>query len=1676
MYTGGTTTGVVDVRVASFAHADTVGNVSSLVDRRIGKTVRKITGSSCSVSANGGLVTSGASFVSFWRRGSNRDSLGNGQFCYVLCRSLAPLPWAIEVNVRVKSHSATGTSLQFLFCSKSKANTTQCLSNDLYVICLPQLGTMWSVIAFNLSNLVSTYTHGRREYRSLQKITLFASLMVWTVFTSDVELTLETLPLEMHYPLETGISNTSWRASYLWVNVPETVGNGSTQTIGPPELEKPTSGSTNTDDTDLDEAELSSYIDNSLDAPDSPGVPSKHKESLKKATLSPQPIIQFQKILGCNVGVKVSFTSDGSNIVFPANNMIIKMHVRTGTQISLQAHSYPVCQIANCDNSSLMVSADQGNPPIIILWNIETGTALCEIRTQYRKVLQLGLSRDGEMLAAVAASPSGRKVLSLFDTRNVSSCGNIGIIATHSHNYNVNCIMFLPGNKARLVECGSGIRFWRAKGNSLHSIPVVLGDYSLREFTSVSFSSESSLSTGLQLYASTTSGEVLQIDCNNVHSGGMCVKQIFELQLGPILSLSVSVDRCIIGSKNGSVSVFFLLDLPELISSFGSVSSVDVSRDGLSIVGCTSSGQIALVSLSSPFQQTVLLRSHMHNVTAMAVDPFFNEVTTISQCDVRVWDLSTAQQLYHFDIGTDVGLCISYHKKQRHVVACGFESGVIRILDISQTCEVYKLDCHKYPVTVIAYSCFWVNDKNKSHTTSSMSSERLVSWSTDGLLVLSDPSNDYQGLSVINTAAPAGFKYGMSLSLDGTLLAHLCESPQTSETQSLEVVVLDIHELSTVARVPLGTIPLTGSEMPQGVGLLKFTPDSTEIIIHHKGQLTRVNVFDRRSQTMAVPLCSSFSVSTNSQYLAVCCSGIDENAGVLSPCEINIFLHSDWSLPPQKFIGHCFCASDCTFTPTGKNFLVSCGNSVLLWEFCGSVDFFKDDLPEYPKNPPPPEGVKTTNKSSRSLPVLESTSFVDISTLQLRDPSKATLPVNQAQLPPCHKTATLPHDSLSEKRFISPGGEALTLLSVNGFNLDKDCIFWSSTVGVLVYAVGCTLVVLNLHSFNVSRGTGSQKLLLGHTEAITVVAGVKSGVVVASGCGCTSKSGRSQIRTWDTTTGACQHVLCYHRSPIQALSFCPDSALLVSVGTWEDSIIAVWDYTTGNLLATCASNVAMHSVAFSQNWKGTAGCFVTGGCGAVFFWSLDSSSQLHVNDISLPSSSTNPLLLHATAIVSPLPNLVISGLSDGSVLLWDVASKTQVGSPWQPSGSEIRQISCDGHTLIASSGSPYLHLSQDFFSNSRTTVSLRLGCTQNIVSMVWNETLKKAILTTDDGCVWLTTRNMDDDNYDGTSNQDAILSSDLLITSHIGTILHLSYVSSLGLILSSSDDGTLKTWTLDPFRQTFTYTPPTPSRCTCNSFHPSDQQLCGGYDDGYIEFRHIANVRCHRKCKVFTDSIHALCYIFNGTAILVSSSFPFLRIIPAPPAPPQPVGVLRVNPPPTSPSYIHQCPINSSLILVSYLANEGDGSACAVQVLQCLTEKWDGALPSVKNRLLIPLATSVKLPPIAQFFYSETTIVVAVGEVMQVHNISQPKSTLIKTISLGFTPTSLALLPSQIVALGTPDRLLRLISLETGASQDMVVHSPCSIRSLVAIPQQPNKGFLVGACANSIHVWRIGGV
>lgn len=96
----------------------------------------------------------------------------------------------------------------------------------------------------------------------------------------------------------------------------------------------------------------------------------------------------------------------------------------SGTQISLQAHSYPVCQIANCDNSSLMVSADQGNPPIIILWNIETGTALCEIRTQYRKVLQLGLSRDGEMLAAVAASPSGRKVLSLFDTRNVSSCGS----------------------------------------------------------------------------------------------------------------------------------------------------------------------------------------------------------------------------------------------------------------------------------------------------------------------------------------------------------------------------------------------------------------------------------------------------------------------------------------------------------------------------------------------------------------------------------------------------------------------------------------------------------------------------------------------------------------------------------------------------------------------------------------------------------------------------------------------------------------------------------------------------------------------------------------------------------------------------------------------------------------------------------------------------------------------------------------------------------------------------------------------------------------------------------------------------------------------------------------------------------------------------------------------------
>jgi WD repeat-containing protein 90 len=85
---------------------------------------------------------------------------------------------------------------------------------------------------------------------------------------------------------------------------------------------------------------------------------------------------------------------------------------------------------------------------------------------------------------------------------------------------------------------------------------------------------------------------------------------------------------------------------------------------------------------------------------------------------IRVWSLATGQQKYEFLSPDDAPLCISYRassnassssddssstSEQRHL-ACGFESGCLRVLDVPATRTLVEYRQHSGSVSQVSYT------------------------------------------------------------------------------------------------------------------------------------------------------------------------------------------------------------------------------------------------------------------------------------------------------------------------------------------------------------------------------------------------------------------------------------------------------------------------------------------------------------------------------------------------------------------------------------------------------------------------------------------------------------------------------------------------------------------------------------------------------------------------------------------------------------------------------------------------------------------------------------------------------------------------------------------------------------------------------------------------------------
>jgi len=180
-----------------------------------------------------------------------------------------------------------------------------------------------------------------------------------------------------------------------------------------------------------------------------------------------------------------------------------------------------------------------------------------------------------------------------------------------------------------------------------------------------------------------------------------------------------------------------------------SVVSVVTSKDGFKALIGDSNGSIGILEISSQNYRSVL-RSHTKCVLDVASDPNKMEFATVSlDGTIRIWDLTTLNQRYQFDIDGEKPTCIDYHKFD-HLIACGFQTGIVRVFEVSSTQVLEEYKAHLTDVLSIAYT---------------YDSRWLISSSKETICV-SDTKHMYQPVRVISYSGECN-RVCLSLSRDG---------------------------------------------------------------------------------------------------------------------------------------------------------------------------------------------------------------------------------------------------------------------------------------------------------------------------------------------------------------------------------------------------------------------------------------------------------------------------------------------------------------------------------------------------------------------------------------------------------------------------------------------------------------------------------------------------------------------------------------------------------------------------------------------------------------------------------------------------------------------------------------------------------------------------------------------
>jgi WD40 repeat protein len=106
----------------------------------------------------------------------------------------------------------------------------------------------------------------------------------------------------------------------------------------------------------------------------------------KAFELQPAPIMSLYNRQGVNTGSgEVAFSTDSNSIVL-SNKNLIGLNIVNGHQRFLIGHEHRVSCFSVVPNENLLVSADEGDQPEIIVWRIVPARIVCRFKADMKMV------------------------------------------------------------------------------------------------------------------------------------------------------------------------------------------------------------------------------------------------------------------------------------------------------------------------------------------------------------------------------------------------------------------------------------------------------------------------------------------------------------------------------------------------------------------------------------------------------------------------------------------------------------------------------------------------------------------------------------------------------------------------------------------------------------------------------------------------------------------------------------------------------------------------------------------------------------------------------------------------------------------------------------------------------------------------------------------------------------------------------------------------------------------------------------------------------------------------------------------------------------------------------------------------------------------------------------------